>query len=129
MMNYYLLQRVQALQHMLYTSNLTDVETDVERLYQAYYQPSCLWTGGKVIKELHKITSMSRKDIKSRLAKQALWKGYMPLPKEINLPHYKLTKPNEQHQFDLLYMPHNIFEGNTYKHIFKYVSGIDVASR
>ena len=37
-----------------------------------------------------------------------------------------MTKPNEQHQFDLLYMPHNLFEGNTQKYI---LTGIDVASR
>ena len=37
-----------------------------------------------------------------------------------------MTKPNEQHQFDLLYMSHNVFEGNTYKYI---LTGIDVASR
>ena len=37
-----------------------------------------------------------------------------------------MTKSNEQHQFDLLYMPHNVFEGSTYKYI---LTGIDVASR
>ena len=37
-----------------------------------------------------------------------------------------MTKPNEQHQFNLLYMPHNLFEGNTYKYI---LTRIDVASR
>ena len=46
--------------------------------------------------------------------------------KRIYHPHYDVTKPNEQHQFDLLYMPHNLFEGNTYKYI---LTGIDVASR
>ena len=46
--------------------------TDKEKLYQAYYQPNCIWTGGKAIRELHKITFMSRKDIRSWLAKQAL---------------------------------------------------------
>ena len=46
--------------------------------------------------------------------------------KRIHHPHYDVTKPNEQHQFDLLYMPHNLFEGNTYKYI---LIGIDVASR
>ena len=35
--------------------------TDEEKLYQAYYQPDRLWTGNKAIKELHKITSMSKK--------------------------------------------------------------------
>ena len=97
-----------------------------EKLYQAYYQPDHLWTGGKAVKELHKIKSMSRKDIKSWLAKEALWQVHIPLPKEIHHPHYDVTKPNEQHQFDLLYMPHNVFEGNTYKYI---LTGIDVASR
>ena len=37
-----------------------------------------------------------------------------------------MTKPNEQHQFDILYMSHNLFEGNTYKYA---LTGIDVASR
>ena len=46
---------------------------DEEKLYQAQYQPDRLWTGGKAIKELHKIMSMSRKDIESWLAKKALW--------------------------------------------------------
>ena len=37
-----------------------------------------------------------------------------------------MTKPNEQHQFDLLYVSHNLFEGNTYKYIS---TGFDVESR
>ena len=37
-----------------------------------------------------------------------------------------MIKPNEQHQFELLYMSHNLFEGNTNKYI---LTGIDVASR
>ena len=41
-------------------------------------------------------------------------------------PHYDVTKPNKQHQFDLLYVPHNLFEGNTYKYI---LTSINVASR
>ena len=69
---------------------------------------------------------MLRKDIRSRLEKQALWQVHIPPPKEINHPHYDVTKPNEQHQLDLLYVPHNIFEGNMYKYI---LTAIDVASR
>ena len=41
-------------------------------------------------------------------------------------PHYDLTKSNEQHQFDLLYIHHNLVEGNTYQYI---LTGIDVSSR
>ena len=46
--------------------------TDEEKLYGACYGPDHLWTDGKVIKELHKITSMLKKDINSWIAKQAL---------------------------------------------------------
>ena len=49
-----------------------------------------------------------------------------PPPREIHHPYYDVTKPNEQHQFHLLYMPHNLFEGNTYKY---FLTGIDAASR
>ena len=44
-----------------------------EKQYQAYYEPDRLWAGGKAIKELHKITSMSKIDIKPWLSKQAIW--------------------------------------------------------
>ena len=102
------------------------MKIDEEKLYQAYYEPDRLWTGGKAIKELHKITSMSKKDIKSWLAKQALWQVHIPPPEKIHHPHYDVTKPIEQHQFDLLYMSHDLFEGNAYTYI---LTGIDVASR
>ena len=69
---------------------------------------------------------MSKKDIKSWLPKQALWQVHMPPPKEIHHPHYDVTKRNKQHQFDVLYMPHNLFEGNTFKYI---LTDIYVASR
>ena len=75
---------------------------------------------------MHKITSMSKKHIKSCLPKQALWQVHVPPPKKINHPHYDVTKPNEQHQFDLVHIPHNFFEGNTYKYL---LFGVDVPSR
>ena len=45
------------------------MKIDKEELYQAYYEPDHLWTGGKAMKELQKITSMSKNNIKSWLAK------------------------------------------------------------
>ena len=84
--------------------------TDEEKLYQVYYQPDRLWTGGKAIKELDKITSMSKEDIRLWLAKQAFWQVYIPPPKKIDHPHYDVTKPNEQHQFDLFHMPHDVLK-------------------
>ena len=102
------------------------MKVDEEKLYGGYYKPDGLWTGGKAIKELHKIISMSKKDIKSLLAKQALWQLHIPPPEEIQRHHYDMTKPNEKHQLYLLYMPHNLCEGNTYEYI---LTGIDVVSR
>ena len=57
------------------------MKIDEEKLYQAYYEPDCLWTGDRTIKELQKTTSMPKKDIKSWLAKQALWQVHIPPPK------------------------------------------------
>ena len=51
------------------------MKIDEEKLYETYYQPDRLWTGGKTIKKLHKITSIPRKDIESWLAKEALLAG------------------------------------------------------
>ena len=97
-----------------------------EKLNEAYYQPDQLWTDGKAIRELHKTTSIPKRDVKPWLAKQALWQVHIPPPKEINHPHYDVTKPNEQNQFNLLYVPHRVFEGNTYKYI---LTGVGVTSR
>ena len=80
-----------------------------EKLNKAYYQPDCLWIGGKALKKLHKITSLPKKNVRSQLAKQAFWQVHMPPPKEMNHPHNDVTKLNEQHQFDLLYVSHNIY--------------------
>ena len=100
--------------------------TDEENLYGAYYQPDCLWTCGKAMKELYGIMSMLRKDIKSWLAKKSLDQVHIPPPKERKHPHYSVAEPNEQHQVDMLYMLHNVFQGSQYKYI---LTGIDVAPR
>ena len=42
-----------------------------------------------------------------------------------NKSSQNVAKPIEQQQFDLLYMPDNVFEGNTYKYI---LTGVEVAS-
>ena len=60
------------------------------------------------------------------VSKTSIWQVHIPPPQEINHPYYDVTKPNEQHQFDLLYVPRNIFEENTCKYI---LTGVGVASR
>ena len=66
-----------------------------KKLNEAYYQPENFCTGGKTIKELQKIRCMPENDVKSWLAKHALWQAHIPPSREINHPHYEVTKPNE----------------------------------
>ena len=82
--------------------------TDEVKLYQAYYQLDRLWTGNKAITELHKVMSISKKR------------------HQIMVSQTSTLDTNGQHQFDILFMPHNVFKGNTHKYI---LTGIDVASR
>ena len=73
-----------------------------------------------------------KKVAKTWLEKQKLWQVHIPPPNETKYLYYEVRKPNEQRQFDLLYLPHNIFEGSTYKYILTcadVVSGVDTASR
>ena len=70
------------------------MKIDEEKQYQAYYEPDRLWAGGKAIKNLHKISSILKKDIKSWLVKQAFWQVHIPPLKEIHDPHQDVIKPN-----------------------------------
>ncbi|XP_057292533.1 uncharacterized protein LOC130621240 [Hydractinia symbiolongicarpus] len=103
------------------------VTTDeAEKLSHIYYQPEHLWIGRKAIKLLAEKSGLSKKKVIHWLSRQILWLRHIRGPKKINYPHFTITKPNEMHQFDLLYMPHDNVYGNTYKYI---LTGIDVASR
>ena len=101
--------------------------TDIEQLSHAYYQPEHLWMGRKAITQLMKILpKISRKQVKQWLAKQAMWQIHIPPPKHIIHPHYQVDTPNQLHEMDLLYMPHDTLYQTKYKYI---LTMIDVASR
>ena len=91
-----------------------------------YYQPNHLWKGKKAIKKLRELSKEKPKVIKQWLMKQAFRQVHLPLPKHINIPLFKVTIPNEMHQFDLLYMPLDTLYGNKYKYI---LAGIIASSR
>ena len=90
-----------------------------------YYKPNHLWKGQKAIKRLEELSKEKPKVVMQWLSKQAFWQVHLPPPKHIDRPHYQVTIPNEMHQFDLLYMPLDIYR-NKYRYI---LSRIDVASR
>ena len=51
---------------------------------------------------------------------------HIPFPKQVNQPHFTVQIPNQQHQFDVLYMPHDKFQGSTYKYL---LTAVNVALR
>ena len=96
-----------------------------EKLSDLFYQPENLWTGRKAIKLLKQESGLSLKIVRAWLALQALWQIHLPRPKKIKYAHFYVTKPNQIHQADLLYLPHDKVYQNTYKYT---LNVIDIAS-
>ena len=69
---------------------------------------------------------VSENEAKEWLKKQALWQIYLPSPRYIPRPHWTVDKPNEIHQADLLFLPHDTVRRKTFKYALVV---IDVASR
>ena len=69
---------------------------------------------------------VSENEAKEWLKKQALWQIYLPSPRYIPRPHWTVEKPNEIHQADLLFLPHDTVRRKTFKYALVVV---DVASR
>ena len=95
-------------------------------MQRIFYQPENLWKGRKAMAELRKATGLQIKKVKLWLAKQALWQVHLPPPKKVDHPHFYVTKVNQMHQADLMYLPHDKVYQNTYKYT---IQVIDVASR
>ena len=93
------------------------------KIDKIYYQPNHFWKGQKAVKKLKKYSKEKPKVIKQWLSRQAFWQVHLPAPKQVDRPHYQVTIPNENHQFDLLYMPSDTLYGSKYKYI---VARIDV---
>ena len=91
-----------------------------------YCQPNHLWKGQKAVRKLQELSGEKPKVIIQWLSQQAFWQVHLPAPKCIDRPHYRVTIPNEMHQFNLLYMPSDTLYGSKYEYI---LAGIDAASR
>lgn len=66
-------------------------------------------------------------DVRKWLHKQVIWQIYAPTPKYIPQVSYnRITRPNEYHQADILYMPWDTINKKVYKYSLNIV---DVASR
>ena len=69
-----------------------------------------------------KVTEQPPKDW---LKKQAIWQIYLPAPRQIPRPKFDVAIPNEVHQADLLFLPHDKVGRRTYRYALTIV---DVAS-
>ena len=102
------------------------------KLSQIYYSPKGYWRGIAAIEKLASAAGVSEQVAKDWLKKQAIWQIYLPAPKYIPRPKFNIAIPNQAHQADLLFLPHDSLPIGKSKRrkIFKYaLTIIDIASR
>ena len=99
-----------------------------KKLEKIYYSPKGYWRGYSAIKRLSTVAGVSEEEAKSWLKKQAMWQIYLPAPSYIPRPTFDVFVPNEVHQADLLFLPHDrlLRSRKTYKYA---LTVVDVASR
>ena len=93
---------------------------------KVYYSAKGYWKGHAAIDKLSRAANVSKKVAKEWLGKQALWQIYLGPPEYVPRPHWTVSKPNQVHQADLLFLPHDTIWGKVYRYALVV---IDVASR
>ena len=96
------------------------------KMEKVYYSVKGYWKGHAAIGKLSRAAGVSEQDAKEWLEKQALWQIYLAPPEYIPRPRWTVSKPNQVHQADLLFLPHDTIMGKTYRYALVV---IDVASR
>ena len=98
------------------------------KLSKTYYSPRGYWKGLTAIKHLVAATKVSEDVAKDWLKKQAIWQIYLPAPRHVPRPKFDVPVPNEVHQADLLFLPHDRLPRG--QKTCKYaLTVVDVASR
>ena len=99
-----------------------------KKLEKIYYSPKGYWRGYSAIKRVSTVAGVSEEEAKSWLKKQAMWQIYLPAPSYIPRPTFDVFVPNEVHQADLLFLPHDrpLRSRKTYKYA---LTVVDVESR
>ena len=100
--------------------------SDYNILSQLYYSTGGYWKGYSAIPKFASAAKVSENVAKEWLEKQALWQIYLPPPKYIPRPHWGVDKPNQIHQADLMFLPHDTVRRKTYRYALVV---IDIASR
>ena len=107
----------------------TSMEVDRKlsaRLAGIHYSPRGYWKGLAAIKNLSAAAKVTEQQAKNWLKKQAIWQIYLPAPRHIPRPEIRLAVPNEFHQADLFFLPHDRVRQKTFCYA---LTVVDVASR
>ncbi|MEW8643998.1 MAG: DDE-type integrase/transposase/recombinase [Candidatus Thiodiazotropha sp.] len=96
------------------------------KLADIYYSPRGYWKGLAAIKKLASAAKVTEQQAKDWLKKQAIWQIYLPAPRHIPRPKFDVAVPNEVHQADLLFLPHDRVRRKTFRYA---LTVVDVASR
>ena len=92
-----------------------------KKFKQIYYSDDGYWRGISL--------GSTKEEAEKWLMKQPLYQIYLPAPKYIPRPNASMSLfaiPNDIHQADILYLPHDRFEKKAYKYALNIM---DVASR
>ena len=93
-----------------------------------YYSPQGYWKGFTAAKKLADESGVSKEVASDWLKKEAIWQINLPAPKHISRPIFNVTVPNEVHQADLLFLPHD--RPGRGRKLYKYaLTVVEVASR
>jgi hypothetical protein len=90
-----------------------------------FYAPNALFKGLVAVDKLTEATKTTTQ-AKEWLSRQVFYQLYLPPPKRTERGHFTVTTPNECHQANLLYFPHDRYKGKTYKYALIFV---DIDSR
>ena len=100
-----------------------------KKFKQIYYSDGGYWRGKSAIQRLVQASGSMKEEAEKWLLKQPLYQIYLPAPMYIPRPNASMSlfaKPNDIHQADILYLPHDRYEKRLYKYALNVV---DVASR
>ena len=86
-------------------SNLKTLVNNLMR--KIYYSPEGYWKGYSAVSKLVSKANVGESEVRDWLERQALWQIYLPPPKYVPRPHWSVDRPNEIHQADLLFLPHD----------------------
>ena len=97
-----------------------------QELSKLYYAKDGYWHGNKAVEKLYNKSQYTMNQVKHWLKRQPIWQIYQPRPKYIPRPKIEEIQPNNVHQVDILYLPHDKVKRKTYKYC---LCVVDVASR